>query len=56
MGELPPWRYHHHMRQITRCQADGDDYCDWPGCPQLRDDEPRKSGRHCPLDNPSDPA
>lgn len=27
---------------------DGD--CVWSGCPQLRDGEPKASGRHCPLD------
>lgn len=37
-------------RYMTRCQADCDDYCDWKDCPQLRDGEPDKSGRHCPLD------
>lgn len=33
------------------CHADGDGECDWEDCPQLRDGEPRKSGRHCPYDN-----
>jgi hypothetical protein len=37
-------------RYKTRCHADGDDYCDWKSCPQLRDGEPAKSGRHCPID------
>lgn len=23
----------------------------WEECPQLRDGEPEKTGRHCPLDN-----
>ena len=32
------------------CQAGKDGDCIWKGCPQLRDDEPVKSGRHCPLD------
>ena len=36
----------------TRCHADDDDFCDWEGCPQLRDEEPRRSGRYCPLDQP----
>jgi hypothetical protein len=35
---------------MTRCQSDDDGYCEWRGCPQLRDNEPKKSGRHCPLD------
>jgi hypothetical protein len=33
------------------CHADGDGHCTWEECPQLRDGEPAKSGRHCPLDN-----
>lgn len=33
-----------------RSQRDGDCDCDWVDCPQLKDGEPRKSGRHCPLD------
>jgi hypothetical protein len=32
------------------CHADGDGHCTWEECPQLRDSEPAKSGRHCPLD------
>jgi hypothetical protein len=32
------------------CQADGDDHCMWIDCPQLRDNEPETTGRHCPLD------
>lgn len=32
------------------CHADRDGDCMWEGCPQLRDGEPKKSGRHCPLD------
>jgi hypothetical protein len=35
-----------------RCHADDDGDCVWSGCPQLRDDEPRRSGRHCPRDLP----
>lgn len=34
----------------TDCHAARDGECIWSDCPQLRDDEPRKSGRHCPLD------
>lgn len=33
-----------------RCKADRDGECDWAGCPQLRDGEPKRSGRHCPRD------
>jgi len=32
------------------CHADRDGDCTWEGCPQLRDGEPEKTGRHCPLD------
>jgi hypothetical protein len=32
------------------CKAGADDYCDWEGCPQARDQEPYRTGRHCPLD------
>ena len=32
------------------CHADRDGDCSWSGCPQLRDGEPVKTGRHCPLD------
>ena len=34
------------------CQSASDGDCDWPHCPQNRDGEPDKSGRHCPLDGP----
>lgn len=47
---LPPLQYFHSGRRMTRCQADDDDHCDYKGCPQHRDGEPEKSGRHCPLD------
>lgn len=33
-----------------RCAAGSDGDCSWPDCPQMRDGEPMKSGRHCPLD------
>ena len=33
------------------CRSGGDGDCVWKHCPQLRDGEPKKSGRHCPLDN-----
>ena len=34
------------------CMADDDGDCntDWPGCPQIRDNEPAATGRHCPRD------
>jgi CYTH domain-containing protein len=34
----------------TVCHSDCDGDCTWKDCPQLRDGEPAKSGRHCPLD------
>lgn len=36
--------------QGSYCRADDDGWCDWKGCPQLRDNEPYTSRRHCPLD------
>ena len=33
-----------------RCRSDEDGECDWKKCPQKRDDEPKKTGRHCPYD------
>ena len=33
------------------CHAAKDGECNWEHCPQLRDGEPKKTGRHCPLDN-----
>jgi hypothetical protein len=32
------------------CHADRDGDCEWSECPQKRDGEPEKSGRHCPYD------
>lgn len=38
-----------------RCHAArSDGECSWSECPQLRDGEPGKTGRHCPLDTWSD--
>jgi len=36
--------------RLKRCAADRDGDCVHAECPQLRDGEPKKSGRHCPLD------
>jgi len=38
-------------KPLTRCAAGRDGECSHTECPQLRDSEPRASGRHCPLDN-----
>lgn len=46
----PPYRYCPSSRNWTRCQADDDGYCEWTDCPQIRDNEPHATGRHCPLD------
>ncbi len=40
--------------QKVSCQASRDGDCDYACCPQLRDGEPSKTGRHCPLDNHED--
>ena len=32
------------------CRSNDDGHCEWERCPQLCDDEPKTSGRHCPLD------
>lgn len=34
-----------------RCHSDCDGDCTWKFCPQLRDNEPHATGRHCPNDN-----
>lgn len=39
------------VRKLLHCAAHEDGECHHPGCPQLRDNEPATSGRHCPLDN-----
>jgi hypothetical protein len=36
------------------CHAGRDGECNWDRCPQNRDNEPAKSGRHCPLDQGDD--
>jgi hypothetical protein len=37
------------LQAYRRCQAHKDGECTWALCPQIRDGEPKKSGRHCPL-------
>lgn len=41
-------------RPLKGCAADRDGDCDHRDCPQLRDGEPAKTGRHCPLDHRED--
>ena len=36
---------------LTRCAASRDGECFHAQCPQTKDGEPVKSGRHCPIDN-----
>lgn len=38
------------VERPVRCHAARDGECQWELCPQLRDGEPTKTGRHCPLD------
>lgn len=48
-GSLPPvltWL----VVEGDRCKANQDGDCSWEHCPQLRDGEPVRSGRHCPID------
>lgn len=45
-----PMHAHYYGRTLS-CHAHEDGDCTWKGCPQLRDNEPEKTGRHCPLDN-----
>lgn len=40
--------------KTENCHAASDGDCFWKSCPQQRDGEPHKSGRHCPLDNRQD--
>lgn len=39
---------------LTRCAAGGDGDCMHLRCPQHADNEPAKTGRHCPLDKRAD--
>lgn len=36
--------------KLGHCRSDCDGDCTWKHCPQLADNEPSTSGRHCPLD------
>jgi hypothetical protein len=36
------------------CHAGRDGACGWRGCPQIRENEPHTSGRHCPFDRRCD--
>lgn len=39
---------------LEHCAAGKDGECYHRQCPQIRDNEPEHSGRHCPLDNGDD--
>lgn len=38
------------MPEKPCCHATRDGDCTWSWCPQVRDGEPERSHRHCPLD------
>lgn len=46
-GEIRTYRY---VISLLSCHGCSDGDCYWELCPQLRDNEPKTSGRHCPLD------
>jgi len=39
------------IQTLKRCAAGRDGECHHAQCPQLRDNEPAATGRHCPMDN-----
>lgn len=50
-GKMPTEGIREFYGLASGCRSNSDGDCDWGGCPQLRDDEPAKSGRYCPLDD-----
>src|SRR4026207_1265651 len=38
-------------RGMGKGRSHGDGECFWKDCPQLREGEPEKTGRHCPYDS-----
>lgn len=38
-------------KEPQSCHAGQDGDCNWSKCPQLRDNEPHTTGRHCPIDD-----
>jgi hypothetical protein len=42
-------------KPLVTCAAARDGECHHPDCPQIRDNEPEKRGRHCPIDTCKDP-
>lgn len=49
-GYVSPWS----VPVVQGCHGGSDGDCYWSGCPQLRDNEPETTGRHCPLDRMED--
>lgn len=47
----PAWKASNPEPALTVCMGGRDGECNSSRCPQLRDGEPEKSGRHCPIDN-----
>jgi hypothetical protein len=43
------WQEREMGKELTTCQSGSDGECNHPMCPQLRDGEPEKTGRSCPL-------
>lgn len=46
----PPEDIQRYYGTWTDCHGHEDGDCFWVDCPQLRDGEPKRTGRHCPLD------
>lgn len=42
------------VAEYQGCRSGRDGDCFWAECPQLRDNEPRATGRHCPRDTQGD--
>lgn len=40
--------------QSPICHANREGDCEWKDCPQIRDNEPATTGRHCPLGRPEE--
>lgn len=54
-GKILPDTHQIACYKKRHCHAGKDGECNWKNCPQNRDGEPGKTGRHCPLDNGIDP-
>jgi hypothetical protein len=42
--------YRQKLAADGHCMSNNDGECDWAECPQLADNEPKATGRHCPRD------